>query len=95
MSSGLAENLDRDRALSGDDVRIVEGMHEDQVALARKNQSALEGSVVVISVQDDFGAQVHHRLNLDVDRGLRHHDDGGDSAPLRGERHALRMVTGR
>ena len=40
----LAQDLHADGALPGDHVRIVEGMHEHQVALARQLQRMLKAA---------------------------------------------------
>jgi len=79
----------------GNDVGIVEGVHEHQVAGALELQRLLERAVVVVPVQQHFGAEVEDRLHLDVRSGLRHHDHRGHAAAARGKRHALRVVAGR
>ena len=50
----LPQDLHGDRALSGDHVRIVERVHEHEVALAREFDGALVGLIVVIAVQHDL-----------------------------------------
>jgi hypothetical protein len=45
-------------------------------------------------MQNDFGAQIDHRLHFDLRCGLGHDDDSRNSTAIRGERHALRMVSG-
>ena len=74
LAAALAQDLHRDRALAGDDVGIVERVHEHQVALARELQRPLEGAVVVVAVQHDLAAQIDDRLHLDLRGGLRHDD---------------------
>ena len=58
LAAGLAQDLDRDRALAGDHVRVVEGMHEHQVALARELERPLERAVVVVAVQQHLAAEI-------------------------------------
>ena len=94
VARALAQDFHADRALACDDVGIVERMDEDEVALPLERQRPLVRLVVVVAVQDHLGAQVHHRLHLDMRRGLRHHDDGGNGTLPRRERHALRVVAG-
>ena len=47
----LTQDFHRDRALAGDHVRIVEGMHEYQIALAAKFRRMFVGLIVIIAVQ--------------------------------------------
>ena len=51
-----ARQLEADRALAGDDTRVIEGMDEDEPALGLDLHGAGIGLVVVLSVQDDLGA---------------------------------------
>jgi len=80
---------------AGDDVGIVEGVHEHQLALTRQPQRLLERAVVVIAVYQHLGAQIDHRLHLDVRGGLRHDDHRRNAAPPGGERDPLRVIAGR
>ena len=82
LAARLAQDLDRDGALPRDHVRIVEGMHERQIALAHDGLRVFVGAVVVVAMQHHFATEVAHRAHLDVRRGLRHHDDRGDAAAL-------------
>jgi hypothetical protein len=95
LAAGLADDLHADRALAGDHVRIIEGMHERQVLLARQRQRMLEGRIEDIAVEHYFAAEVGHRAHLDVGRGERHDDDRTDLALARRQRHALGVVAGR
>ena len=54
----LAQDLHRHRALAGDHVGIVEGMHEHQLAFGGDLQRMLVGRVVHIAVQHHFAAGV-------------------------------------
>ncbi len=93
--AALTQDLDADGALAGDHVRVVERVHVNQIALALELRGVLERAVVVVAMEHDFAAERPHRLDLDVGRGERHHDDRGNAALVRGERHALRMIAGR
>jgi hypothetical protein len=48
--------------------------------------------VVVVAVHDHLAAQGTHGVYLDRRRGHGHHDDGRDSAALRGQCHTLGVV---
>ena len=93
-AAGLADDLHADRALPGDHVVVIEGMHEAQLLLLRQQQRVLEGGVEHIAVQDHARTPVGDRLHLDRGRGQRHDHHGADPASLRRQRHALRMVAG-
>jgi len=86
-AAGLAQDLDRDAVLAGDDIGVVEGVHEHQVALARELQRALVRTVVIIAVQHHLRTEIDHGLHLDGLGGLRHDHDRGDAARPRGERY--------
>ena len=90
----LAQDLHADRALPGDDVGVVERVDERQSPLARHLDRLLVGVVEIVAVQHHLPAEVAHRLDLDVRRGLRHHDHGRNAATARRQRHALRVVAG-
>ena len=95
LAARLPQDLHRDGALPRDHVRIVEGMHERQIALAHDGLRVLVRAVVFVAVQHHFATEIAHRAHLDVRRGLRHHDDRGNAAALRRQRHALRVIAGR
>ena len=57
----LLGQLEADRALAGDDARVVEGMDEDEAALGLDLPGAGVGLVVVLAVQDDLGAVAPRR----------------------------------
>jgi hypothetical protein len=94
LAARLTRELHRDGALPRDDIGIVERMHEHHVALAHDAERVLIGGVVVVAMQHDFAAVIHHGLHLDTRRGLRHHDDSGYAATFRGQRDALGMIAG-
>ena len=94
----LAQDLHADRALAGDHVRIVEGVHESQLLLAFQGQGVVVGVGVGIAMQHDLdvGAAARlDRVDLDRRRGGRHHDQRTAAQPAGRQRDALRMVAGR
>ena len=92
IAMALAQDLHGYRALAGDDIRIIERVHEHQISLAAEFRGLLVGMIVVIAVQYDFAAQISDSLHLDFRRGERHHDDRRNSARARGQCDALRVV---
>ncbi len=88
----LLQQLEPDRALAGDDPRVVEGMDEDQPALGLDLAGAGVGLVEVLPVQDDLRAAAAGRRHLGQRRPLRHDDDGGDAELRRVERDAQAVV---
>jgi hypothetical protein len=95
VAARLAQDFHRDGALPRDDVRVIEGMHEREVALAHDGLSVFVCAVVIVAVQHHLAAEISHGAHLDGRGGQRHHDGGGDAAALRGQCHALRMIAGR
>ena len=91
----LAQDFHRDGALPGDYIWIVIGVHEGHAFLFFQFQRMLVGVGIRIAVQYHFRAAIFHRINLDLWRGDRHHDDCLATKFLRGQRHALRMVARR
>jgi hypothetical protein len=91
----LALELGADRALTRDDVGIVEGVHEAQ-ALCRFELACVGVGVVVGgALEHGLPAERHDGVDLDRRRRLRHHDHGPQPALARGECHALGMIAGR
>ncbi len=92
LARGLPHDFQADRALPGNDVDVVERMHEHQVALARDRERVLVGGVVAVSIQHDFRAEFGHGAYFDLGSGARHHHHGRDAALACGQRHALGVV---
>ena len=90
----LAQDFHADRALAGDDIRVVIGMDEGQTLLGFELAGMAVGLVEALAMQHDAPAEAAHRLNLDVRRGARHHDGRLDAELLCRQRHALRMIAG-
>ncbi len=91
----LAQDLHRHRALAGDHVGVVEGMHEAQSLRLLQFQRVRMGVAVAVAVQHDLAAQRMHGVDLQLRCRHRHHDDGAAAQLLRRQRHALRVVAGR
>jgi hypothetical protein len=82
-----------DRALAGDDVRIVEGGDEDPAAALGLLFGAPGDEHGVRPAQDDLGAVAFRALDL-VGHGLVQHDDAGpDPALAGGVGDGLRVVS--
>ena len=88
----LAQDLGADRALSGDDQRVVERVHQGQAALRGQGLGAGLRFRVAVAGQHHLRAQLAHGLDLDLGGGLRHDDHGADPEVAGGERDALRVV---
>ncbi len=92
--AGLAKYLDGDGALARDHVRVVESVHEHEIALALQLHGVLIRGVVLIPVQHDFATERPHRLHFDFGRGLRHDDGGRNASLVGGKGHALCVIAG-
>ncbi len=90
----LAQDLHRDRALAGDHVDVVVGMHERQLAAAHDAHGLGVGVVVRVALEHDGRAERSDRVDLDLRRRHRHHDRGLRAELLRRERDALRVIAG-
>ena len=67
VAEPLAQDLEADRALAGDDERIVERMDERHArSRPRARRSVRFGVGVVVADEHDLGAHVAHRLHLDL-----------------------------
>mmetsp|Transcript_9617 Transcript_9617/g.22294 ORF Transcript_9617/g.22294 Transcript_9617/m.22294 type:complete len:496 (+) Transcript_9617:394-1881(+) len=71
----LAQHFHRDGALAGDDVGVVEGVDEGQPLRALEFLGMGEGVAETLSMQHDLAAMAAYRVDLDLGRGHRHHDD--------------------
>ena len=90
----VAQDLVGDRALAGDDQRIVERVHERQAGLAHELVAPRLRLGVAVAGEDDLGAERAHGLHLDLGRRLRHDDERAQPEMPGRERHALRVVAG-
>ncbi|MNS88116.1 hypothetical protein D3C72_1220800 [compost metagenome] len=91
----LAQDLQPDRALSGDHVRVVERVDEGCAGLLFQGAGVGVGVVEAVAVQDDVSAERLDRRHLDARRGGRHDDGRGRAAFRRRQRHALRVIARR
>ena len=90
----LTQDFHRHRALTGDDMRVVEGMDESQAAFGLERLGVAVSVGVAVTVQHHLAAEGAHGVDLEFGCGDRHHD-GGVAAELLGrQRHALRVVAG-
>ncbi len=90
----LAQDLHRHRALAGDDVGVIEGVHEAQPLGLLHLQCVVVGVGIAVAVQHHLAAQRGHRIDLQLGRGHRHHDHGAAAQLLGRQRHALGVVAG-
>ena len=91
----LAQHFHADRALAGDDIGVIEGMHEGELIAGLHFERMGVGIRVGVAVQHHLRAARQHRIDLDLRCGHRHHDDRAATEPAGGQCHALRMVAGR
>ena len=89
------EQLERDRALTRDHVRIVVRRHERGAAFARDRPGEFRAIHRGALVEDHFGAVFARRRDLGCRRVEGHDDDGGRAQQVRRERYALRVVAAR
>ena len=91
----LLGDLEADRALTGDDARIVEGRDPDGSGLRRMGERLGDAVVDHLVPEPDLGAVGPRRLHLGERGGQRHEDRRSPAEQGRGERDALRMVARR
>src|SRR6266852_85139 len=90
----LLQDLQGNRGLARDHVRVVEGMDHHGPALFREGAGGGVGVVVDGALQHHLGAVLGSRLHLGQ-RGASGHEHGGVDPEQRGaEGHALRVVAG-
>ena len=90
----VADDFIADRALAGDHQQIVERVDEREARFGDERVAVGLRVGIAVAVQLDLGAHAAHRVDLDLRRGLRHHDDGAQPELARGERDALRVIAG-
>ena len=95
-SSGcVGEHFERDRALAGDDRRVVIGMDGHQPLVARQRVGGLARGDEAVALQHDRRAEAFGAVDLGEGRALGHHDRRRDAEPARVIGDALRVVAGR
>ena len=90
----VLEQLERDGALAGDDVVVVERVDVRASALARDLER--DGVRLVVAAVGEHGlrAAALDRGELRERHALRQHDRDGSADELRGERDALAVIAG-
>ncbi|OIQ72741.1 hypothetical protein GALL_456260 [mine drainage metagenome] len=94
----LAQDFHRDGSLSGDHVRIVEGVNEGQPLLVLQGEGMGIGVAVAVAFEHDVHAgpaKGAHRVDLHLRRRRWHHDHRAAAQLVRRQRHPLRVVASR
>ncbi len=89
------EEFEADRALPGDDARVVERVDERQPALGDQFVDTLRGIVEGGAVEDDLGAESARGSDFGERRALGHDDDRRHAERPGGEGDTLRVVARR
>ena len=90
----VGEELEADRALPGDDVLVVERVHERAVLALDELLTERHRLGHALAVQLDARAERLRAADLHVRSGLRHHDRGVDAEQPRVTGDGLRVVAG-
>ena len=91
----ILEHLEPDRAGTGDDLRIVEGVDEDVAIFERQLAGAGKGVVDDLAVKHDLGAVAFGLRHLHDRSRLGHDDHGGDAEAPGVIGDGLRMIARR
>ena len=91
----LAQDFHRHRALTGNSVRVIEGMNEGIALLIHQLLSVGKGFIVVVAMQHSLSTQRTHGIHFDVGRGLRHDNHAFDAELFSRQGHALGMISRR
>ena len=91
----VGEHFERDRALAGDDRRVVIGVHRHQAAFARQRVGGAARGDEAVALEHDRRAERLGAVDLGERRALGHHDRRRDAEPARVIGDALRVVAGR
>ena len=92
---GLLHHLEAGRALAGDHVGIVEGMHVGGVARRRTARARWRRDPLDAVVGHDLAAECLGARDLQARRIGRHDDRRLEAHQRRGRRHALRVIARR
>ena len=90
----LLQNLQTDGALTGNDIRIIEGMREGVAVLLGETLGLAGGVIVNAGDQNHFSTVVAGSLHLGDGSALGHADHGLDAQLRGGQSNALSMVAG-
>ena len=88
----LADDFHADGALSGDNVRVVEGRDVGQAAFGHQPDGVVVGIVVGCAFQYDFATAFFNGVYFDLRGGFGHDDGGAAAQRLCRKGHALRVV---
>ena len=91
----IGQHFERDGALAGDDVEVIERVDEDQAFLLAELEGVVLGLVEHQPFEDDPGAVVAGVFDLVEGGRLGHHDRRRDAEAAGMVGDALGMVTGR
>ena len=91
----IAEDLEAERALTGNDLGVIVGVQERGVLLLADLAGFGVGVVIAVAREHNGGTVALRGLRLGDGRGLGHDNRGRDAEAVRGVGHALRMVAGR
>ena len=95
IAGSLAQNLHRDRALTGDHIGIIKGVHEREAVLASQQRGMCVGVGVAVAEQHHVGTVRAYGFDLHFWSGHRH-DHGGATSQLCGAHgDTLRVVASR
>ncbi len=91
----VAEDLEAERALAGNDLGVIVGMQERGVLLLADLAGLGVSVVIAVAREHDVRAVALRSLRLGDGRGLGHDDRGRDAEAVRSIGHALCVVAGR
>ena len=91
----LAQDLHGNRALAGNHVGVVKGVHKGQPLLFLQPHRVVVGIRITVSRQHHLAAQRLHGVDLELWRGGGHHHHGTRAQLARAHGHALCVVAGR
>jgi hypothetical protein len=95
LAGALAQQLVGDRALTGNDQFVIEGVDVGHAGRFGQLPAAVGRFRVIVPVQNHLCAQGLDRLKLDLRGGRRHHDHGLEAQLPGGKGDPLGMVAGR
>ena len=91
----LTQHFHGNRALTGNDIRVIKGVHKGQALLLLQSQRVVVGVGIAVAKQHHIAPKTLDRVDLDLRRGGRHDDHGAGAQFAGAECHALRVVAGR
>ena len=91
----LPQDFHGNRALAGDHVRVVKGVHKGQSLFFLQHGGVQVSVRVTVAVQQHLAAQGAHCVHLELRRGGGHDNDCARAQLVGAQCNALRMVAGR